>query len=53
MPWWAATSLDGVRFVPITGHEITLQLAWSSDSTSTALPDFLETARQTVRPRIG
>ena len=40
-------SLDGVRFVPVAGQQLTLQVAWAADNTSTAaLPAFLETARQ-------
>jgi DNA-binding transcriptional LysR family regulator len=41
-----ALSLDGVRFVPVIGHQLTLQVAWSAGNTNTALPGFLETARQ-------
>lgn len=44
---YQAVSLEGVRFVPVTGHQLTLQLAWSPDNPNTALPDFLETTRQT------
>ncbi|MFI6677323.1 LysR substrate-binding domain-containing protein [Kribbella sp. NPDC050470] len=43
---YAAVSMAGVRFVPITGHELTLQLAWSADNTNPALPAFHETARR-------
>jgi DNA-binding transcriptional LysR family regulator len=43
---YRAVSLTGVHFVPITGHHLTLQLAWSADNTNPALPTFLETARQ-------
>ena len=43
---YQALSLDGVRFVPIAGHQLTLQVAWAASSTNTALPGFLETARQ-------
>jgi hypothetical protein len=43
---YQALSLDGVRFVPVAGHQLTLQLAWAGGITSTALPAFLETARQ-------
>lgn len=43
---YQALSLDGVRFVPVVGHQLTLQVAWAAGSTNTALPAFLETARQ-------
>src|SRR2546421_672595 len=43
---YQALSLDGVRFVPVIGHQLTLQVAWAASSTNTALPGFLETARQ-------
>lgn len=43
---YQALSLDGVRFVPVTGHELTLQVAWAIGNTNTALPAFLQTARQ-------
>ena len=43
---YQALSLDGVRLVPVTGHQLTLQLAWAAGNTNTALPAFLETARQ-------
>jgi DNA-binding transcriptional LysR family regulator len=43
---YQALSLDGVRFVPVTGHQLTLQVAWAVGNTNTALPGFLETARQ-------
>jgi DNA-binding transcriptional LysR family regulator len=43
---YQALSLDGVRFVPIVGHQLTLQVAWAAGNTNTALPGFLETARQ-------
>jgi DNA-binding transcriptional LysR family regulator len=43
---YQALSLDGVRFVPVTGHQLTLQVAWAAGNTNTALPGFLETARQ-------
>jgi DNA-binding transcriptional LysR family regulator len=43
---YQALSLEGVRFVPIAGHQLTLQVAWAADNTNTALPAFLETARQ-------
>jgi hypothetical protein len=36
--------MDGARHV--TGHQLTLQLAWAAGNTSTALPAFLQTARQ-------
>jgi DNA-binding transcriptional LysR family regulator len=39
-------SMDGVRFVPVVGHQLTLQIAWAAGNTNTALPGFLETARQ-------
>ena len=41
---YQALSLDGVRFVPVIGHQLTLQVAWAAGNT--ALPGFLETARQ-------
>jgi DNA-binding transcriptional LysR family regulator len=43
---YQALSLDGVRFVPVIGLQLTLQLAWAVGNTSTALPGFLETTRQ-------
>jgi DNA-binding transcriptional LysR family regulator len=43
---YQALSMEGVRFVPVTGHRLRLQLAWSAGNTNTALPGFLETARQ-------
>jgi DNA-binding transcriptional LysR family regulator len=43
---YQALSLDGVRFVPLIGHQLTLQVAWAADNTNTALPGFLESARQ-------
>ena len=43
---YQALSLDGVRFVPVIGHQLTLQVAWAAGNTNTALPGFLETARQ-------
>jgi len=42
---YQALTLDGVRFVPVTGHQLTLQLAWAAGNTNTALPGFLATAR--------
>ena len=39
---YRAVSLHGVRYVPVTGHQLTLQLAWSADNTNTALPAFLQ-----------
>jgi DNA-binding transcriptional LysR family regulator len=45
---YQALSLDGVRFVPVTGHQLTLQVAWAAGNTNTALPGFLQTARQIV-----
>ena len=43
---YQALSLDGVRFVPVIGHELALQVAWMAGSANTALAGFLETARQ-------
>jgi len=43
---YQALSLEGVRFVPVVGHQLTLQVAWAADNTNTALPGFLATARQ-------
>ena len=43
---YRALSLDGVQLVPVTGHQLTLQLAWAAGNTSTALPAFLQTACQ-------
>jgi DNA-binding transcriptional LysR family regulator len=43
---YQALSLAGVRFIPLAGHQLTLQLAWAAGNTNTALPAFLETARQ-------
>jgi hypothetical protein len=42
---YQALSLDGVRSVPIIGHQLTLQLAWAADNANTALAGFLETAK--------
>ncbi len=39
-------SLQGVRFVPIVGHRLRLQVAWAAGNTNTALPAFLDTARK-------
>ena len=39
---YQALSLGGVRFVPVAGQQLTLQVAWAADNTSTALPAFLE-----------
>jgi DNA-binding transcriptional LysR family regulator len=50
---YQALSLAGVRFVPLVGHQLALQVAWAADNTNTALPGFLDTARhiaaQTIR----
>jgi DNA-binding transcriptional LysR family regulator len=43
---YQALSLTGVRFVPAAGHQLALQVAWAADNTNTALPAFLQTARQ-------
>ena len=43
---YQALSLEGIRFVPVAGHQLTLLVAWAADNTSTALPAFLETAQQ-------
>jgi DNA-binding transcriptional LysR family regulator len=43
---YQALSLDGVRFVPVIGHELTLQVAWAAGNTNTVLPGFLDIARQ-------
>jgi DNA-binding transcriptional LysR family regulator len=43
---YQALSLDGVRFVPIIGHQLTLQVAWAADNANPALAGFLETTRQ-------
>jgi len=43
---YQALSLTGVRLVPVVGHQLTLQVAWAADNTNTALPGFLDTARQ-------
>ena len=47
----------GVHFVPVIGHQLTLQLAWAADNANTALAGFLETARQIAgqiaRPRLA
>jgi DNA-binding transcriptional LysR family regulator len=50
---YRALSMDGVRFVPVVGHELTLQVAWAADTTNTALPGFLATARQIAGQIIG
>ena len=53
---YQALSLEGVRFVPIVGQQLTLQVAWAADNTNTSLPAFLDTARhiaaQTIRPQL-
>ena len=49
---YQALSLQGVRFVPLAGHQLTLQVAWATDNTNTALPAFLHTARQTAAQTI-
>ena len=53
---YQALSLAGVRFVPVVGHQLALQVAWAADSTNAALPGFLDTARQmaaqTIRPQL-
>jgi DNA-binding transcriptional LysR family regulator len=43
---YRSVSVAGVDFVPVTGHHLTLRLAWSADNTNPALPAFLETSRQ-------
>ena len=43
---YRALSLEGVRFVPVTGHQLTLQAAWAADNANPALPAFLQTAWQ-------
>lgn len=43
---YQALSLDGVRYVPVVGHRLTLQLAWAADNANTALAGFLQTAHQ-------
>jgi DNA-binding transcriptional LysR family regulator len=43
---YQALSFTGVRFVPLTGHQLTLQIAWAASNTNPALPAFLETTRQ-------
>jgi DNA-binding transcriptional LysR family regulator len=50
---YQALSLDGVRFVPVVGHQLTLQVAWAAGNTNTALPGFLATARQIAAQIIG
>jgi len=42
---YRTVSLTGVRFVPVAGHHLTLQMARSADNTNAALPAFLETTR--------
>jgi DNA-binding transcriptional LysR family regulator len=53
---YQALSLAGVRFVPVVGHRLALQVAWAADNTNTALPGFLDTARHiaahTIRPKL-
>ena len=44
--------MEGVRFVPVAGHQLTLRVAWAADNTSTALSAFLESARQ-IASRTG
>lgn len=43
---YQALSLNGVRFVPVAGHDLALQVAWAAGNTNTALPAFLQTVRQ-------
>jgi DNA-binding transcriptional LysR family regulator len=43
---YQALSLPGVRLIPLLGHQLTLQIAWAASNTNTALPGFLQTARQ-------
>jgi DNA-binding transcriptional LysR family regulator len=43
---YQALSLEGARFVPVAGHQLTPHVAGPADNTSTPLPAFLETARQ-------
>jgi len=54
---YQALSLDGVQFVHVIGHQLTLQLAWAAGNANTALAGFLETAHQiagqTTRPRLA
>jgi DNA-binding transcriptional LysR family regulator len=54
---YQALTLDGVRFVPVIGHQLTLQVAWAAGNTNTTLPGFLATARQiagqTIPDRLG
>ena len=54
---YQALSLAGVRFVPVVGHQLALQVAWAGDNTNAALPGFLDTARhiaaRTIRPRLA
>jgi hypothetical protein len=50
---YQALSLEGVRFVPVVGHELTLQVAWAAGNTDTALPGFLATTRQIAAQIIG
>ena len=42
---YQALSVAGVRFVPVAGHQLALQVAWVAGNTNTALPGFLDTAR--------
>jgi DNA-binding transcriptional LysR family regulator len=37
---------DGVRFVPLVGHTLTLQIAWTTGNANAAVPGFLATARR-------
>jgi DNA-binding transcriptional LysR family regulator len=46
---YQALSLPGVRLVPLLGHQLTLQVAWAASNTNTALPGFLQTARQAAQ----
>jgi len=43
---YQALSLEGVRFVPVMGHQLMLQVAWAAGNTNPALPGFLATTRQ-------
>jgi DNA-binding transcriptional LysR family regulator len=43
---YQSISLPGVHFLPLTGHTLSLQLAWSPTNPNPALPPFLDTTRE-------
>lgn len=43
---YTALAPTGVRYVPIVGHELTLQLAWIGGTSGNVVDNFLNTARR-------